>query len=541
MRTCGKIGRMNKKGFDAILKNNHVVLGVMVALCMTGLLACGESSGDSKGAAPEGDEVVVPVATTYTTEDDLPGCIEKFEGDVALVEKDSVAFKCEDGRWVNKGKYIANEEDVKNCTEKREGEVAYIVNEGRRLVCEDGKWVKAADKVGESVEPTEGASSSSSVTQGHGKSSGINSVEGASLSNEESASNSSSSHNDEQGASSSESNGSKPTEVPSSSNASSSSSWNEVSRSCSSNGEISSNSSSSRNDNKEESSSSVASSSSEKLSSSSVASSSSVSSLSSVASSSSVESSSSSVLSSSAVELNCSVLLEGENGWNWDVPKECRFNSAISYGTMIDDRDNKVYKTIKIDSQTWMAENLNYSDSATTQSLLKRSWCYYNVAANCAVTGRLYTWAAAIDSVKLYDGGNGVDCGYGKICSLPEKVQGICPDGWHLPDTTEWKILFKAVGGKYNSAGHAGRVLKSQTGWFGGGNGIDSVGFSALPTGLRYNYDDFYSYGCNAYFWSTSQINDNYAYGMYLYYKFDDAELLDGYKDHRFSVRCVKD
>lgn len=74
MRTCGKIGRMNKKGIDAMLKNYHVVLGVIVALCMACLLACGDSSGDSKSAAPE---VVDPVAETYATEDDLPGCIEK--------------------------------------------------------------------------------------------------------------------------------------------------------------------------------------------------------------------------------------------------------------------------------------------------------------------------------------------------------------------------------------------------------------------------------------------------------------------------------
>ena len=74
MRTCGKIGRINKKGFDAVLKNVRIVLGVMTASCMAGLLACGDSSGDSKSAAPE---VVDPVAETYATEDDLPGCIAK--------------------------------------------------------------------------------------------------------------------------------------------------------------------------------------------------------------------------------------------------------------------------------------------------------------------------------------------------------------------------------------------------------------------------------------------------------------------------------
>ena len=145
-------------------------VSLLYAVSSLFLIACGDSSGDSKSAAPE---VVDPAAETYATEDDLPGCIEKFEGNVALVEADSVAFKCEDGRWVNKGKYIATEENIKNCTEKREGEVAYIVDEDKSLVCEDGKWVNSSNVSSSSSwseaigscsskvpEPAEGTSSS---------------------------------------------------------------------------------------------------------------------------------------------------------------------------------------------------------------------------------------------------------------------------------------------------------------------------------------------------------------------------------------------
>ena len=269
-------------------------------------------------------------------------------------------------------------------------------------------------------------------------------------------------------------------------------------------------------------------------------------------SSSSVETaSSSSVLSSSSWspegtiessssfedELNCSALLEGETEWNWNVPKECRFNPNITYGTMTDSRDKKVYKTVKIGAQTWMAENLNYVDSSMTPSLLNRSWCYNNDSANCAVAGRLYTWAAAIDSVALYDGGNGVDCGCRKTCTLPDTVYGICPPGWHLPTQAEWDTLLTAVGGSST----AGTKLKSQTGWYSNGNGTDTYGFSGLPVGIRYYNGDFYDANGYTGFWSATQHSSYAAYYMYLDFGVYLADLYDDGKNFGFSVRCLKD
>ncbi|WP_275976887.1 FISUMP domain-containing protein, partial [Fibrobacter sp. HC4] len=164
----------------------------------------------------------------------------------------------------------------------------------------------------------------------------------------------------------------------------------------------------------------------------------------------------------------------------FDVTKDEFLNPEITYGTMTDTRDNKTYKTVKIYDQVWMAENLNYADSVKTPSLKGNSWCYGNKAENCDVAGRLYTWAAAIDSVALAnDVDNPQTCGYFKECRLPTVVQGVCPSGWHLPTYDEWQTLFKAVGG--SSA--AGEALKSGSGWSGNGNGTDTYGFSALPAG----------------------------------------------------------
>ena len=238
-------------------------------------------------------------------------------------------------------------------------------------------------------------------------------------------------------------------------------------------------------------------------------------------------SSSSSAASSSSVEVLPPCKTETEDNCEYD--------------TLTDDRDGQTYKTVKIGDQVWMAENLNYADSAKTPSLLGRSWCYNDSSKYCEKYGRLYTWAAAIDSVALYDGDYGADCGYGKSCMLPlVKVQGICPNGWHLPETTEWSTLFDEVGGRLT----AGKVLKSQTGWYNDGNGIDAVGFTALPGGDRDNYGKFSGAGgCYANFWTATNGSDLEAYYVSMSCSYGDyAHPNDkSGKYYGHSVRCVKD
>ena len=230
-------------------------------------------------------------------------------------------------------------------------------------------------------------------------------------------------------------------------------------------------------------------------------------------------SSSETTQSSSSTAAPCNV--DGENNCN--------------YGTLTDTRDGQTYKTVIIGTQTWMAENLNYADSVTTASLKGKSWCYNDVAANCDVGGRLYTWAAAMDSVKLAtDADNPLDCGYGKTCGLSGKVQGVCPEGWHLPSYDEWNTLFTAVGGQST----AGKVLKSQTGWDESGNGTDAFGFSALPAGYR-NYTGGYGFeGLDAFFWSSTE---DLANCMDLYFYDDYAAQGNDSKYTGRSVRCLKD
>ena len=198
-------------------------------------------------------------------------------------------------------------------------------------------------------------------------------------------------------------------------------------------------------------------------------------------------------------------------------------NLDIEYGEWNDSRDGQTYKTVTIGTQTWFAQNLNFQTDS--------SFCYNYVESYCTKYGRLYRWAAAV-------GEREDECGDGYKCSLPSgNIQGVCPSGWHLPSKTEWETLFNAVGRQ----SIAGIKLKSTSGWFEGGYGMDAFGFSALPAGLR-NHEGLFEYEtAAAYFWSsTEESRGDDAYYVNLWYSSHDAYLFSDHKYLGFSVRCVK-
>ena len=200
-----------------------------------------------------------------------------------------------------------------------------------------------------------------------------------------------------------------------------------------------------------------------------------------------------------------------------------QFNPDVKYGESTDSRNGLTFMTVKIGSQMWMAENLNFDTDS--------SFCYNNEERNCTKYGRLYSWAAAVGKSER-------ECGYGNTCSLPSgNIQGICPSGWHLPSKTEWETLFNFVGGQTI----AGKVLKSTSGWFSGLNGTDAFGFSALPTGDRGDHGNFNHEDSYAYFWSSTESSSRDAYRVFLPYSLSNA-FLDGSDKYRgFSVRCIQD
>jgi uncharacterized protein (TIGR02145 family) len=206
----------------------------------------------------------------------------------------------------------------------------------------------------------------------------------------------------------------------------------------------------------------------------------------------------------------------------------------IPAGSFCDDRDGTTYKSVPIGNHTWMAENLNYN--------AENSLCYDEAQANCDLYGRLYYWetAVAVDPIcnsSLF--GIMINCNsYINMTTYitSSQHQGICPKGWHLPTLAERNDLVETAGGTSN----AGQVLKATSGWSSNGNGLDILGFSALPGGVSSMSG---SAGILAGWWYV-RYGDNYGYGLVLDPSNGVSSALSGYYSLGIlglSIRCVQD
>ena len=218
-----------------------------------------------------------------------------------------------------------------------------------------------------------------------------------------------------------------------------------------------------------------------------------------------------------------------ENVYNLD--KSSFFASDVVYGSLTDERDGQVYKTVKIGTQVWMAENLNYADSLKDVVLQDgASFCYDHDDDNCAVGGRFYRWAAAMGLLSKYNNYKADE-----TLLKSSNHRGLCPEGWHIPDTTEWNTLIATVG-KGNAS-----ALKTTSAWLFDADSIgaatNSTGFSAAPTGVNA------SSGANSQilFCSTYQTySDEFRYFSLSY---SSNQLYYGSRDKEYPcfVRCIQD
>ncbi|HEY5407042.1 MAG TPA: fibrobacter succinogenes major paralogous domain-containing protein [Ginsengibacter sp.] len=200
----------------------------------------------------------------------------------------------------------------------------------------------------------------------------------------------------------------------------------------------------------------------------------------------------------------------------------------------VTDIDGHQYKTVKIGTQVWMAENLNVSHFQNGDPIPeskdwvvsedgKPAWCYYNNdVTNGNKYGRLYNWYVV------------------------NAKRGLAPKGWHIPTEGEWKILINYLGGNNVACSK----LKTTNGWLkstyakagiNNGNGTNESGFTGLPAGLRADDLEFSALGYNFYFWSASAATSS-AWSCTMDFSDCRIELTnDLFQRDGLSIRCVKD
>lgn len=123
---------------------------------------------------------------------------------------------------------------------------------------------------------------------------------------------------------------------------------------------------------------------------------------------------------------------------------------------------------------------------------------------------------------------------------VPSIVQGVCPEGWHLPSHSEWNILVGYLGWTEEAGG---KLKETETEHWSAPNtgATNEFGFTALPGGLLTETGAFANYSVNGFWYSASDYTADRAWGVLLSNNNKELGFNGLTKDYAFYVRCVKD
>lgn len=216
---------------------------------------------------------------------------------------------------------------------------------------------------------------------------------------------------------------------------------------------------------------------------------------------------------------------------DFDLP----WNPRIAYGS-VKDSAGTTYRTVKMDTLIWMAENLATKGADRQGDSL--GMCKEHNPDSCLVYGRLYSWPEALVVDSFYN--------HRLLNTNDTPRRGICPMGWHIPTRAEWTELWSFVDPGRDDDG---KLLKSTRGWAraGGGTqfggGTDIYGFRVLP-GEWFNTISFQTPGTSAVFWSLSEevlSSRERAYNIFFVHDNPFSTTSTGIKSYSYAIRCVKD
>ncbi len=203
-----------------------------------------------------------------------------------------------------------------------------------------------------------------------------------------------------------------------------------------------------------------------------------------------------------------------------------------------------------------MEENLaylpsvSYPSASSSQDKLYYGYRFYGNSVDSAKQssnyikyGVLYNWPAAMNGASSSN-------------TIPSRVQGACPDGWHLPSEAEWAILsdyLTSSGYGFEGSGtDIGKSMASVSGWVSSSNIGDvgnnqsrnnSSGFNAFPVGDR-GYGEFTDSGSWATFWTSTR--DIYTTEVWIHGLYKGSSCVRHNHDFEVSwlghpVCCIKD
>lgn len=203
------------------------------------------------------------------------------------------------------------------------------------------------------------------------------------------------------------------------------------------------------------------------------------------------------------------------------------WNAAIVYGHLKDARDNNLYRTVKVGTQVWMAQNLAFKRDT--------SWRNRDSLQMERRYGRMYQWSAAMDT----SGENNSD-----IADLPPGWRGICPAGWHVPSDAEWSTLVNFADSANSGAGLRSlhypitdTAVKA----------LDTWGFRVLAGGqvaqlTTYPYTYVYrAFGTNGMFWTATEVTTTKSYVRNFGQTANYSTRVLYPKNEGYSVRCIMD
>lgn len=187
------------------------------------------------------------------------------------------------------------------------------------------------------------------------------------------------------------------------------------------------------------------------------------------------------------------------------------------------------FESVQIGNQVWMVKNLTLTHFKNGDPIAEMktdlewknaginglpAWCHHeNDPGKSETFGKLYNWFAVNDS------------------------RGLAPEGWHIPTDQEWEHLSEYLGGIEK----AHRPMKSQTGWYKGGNGTNASGFDGRPGGYRTDSGLFHLVGKYGFWWSSTLGWQGGAWNRELFYSGIVLNRNSSTWRNGYSVRCVRD